>query len=167
MRIEPMSLPKSFGIGLCTLGAVVAVAWGVQDDAGGEAGASSYLLLGNIILVLQCCCMAGLLVLQKPLLSRGVPPTTLTARYYTVAATLTFTVTLLLFPPNEPGAGYAEVFYSADALAAVLFGGVFSVTFVYCALAWATKHSTPTTAALSMTLQPPLNAILSASNFLG
>ena len=40
-------------------------------------------------------------------------------------------------------------------------GAVVGVSFVYVALAWATQRTTPSTTAITMTLQPPLNALLS------
>ena len=47
----------------------------------------------------QCLCMAGLLVVQKPILVR-IPPTSTTALYYTVATGLTAFVTACSVPDS-------------------------------------------------------------------
>lgn len=173
---ERMSSTKASGVAICALGALVTVAWGAadgSDESSNEAnGAGDHVLLGNFILLLQCACMAGLLVTSQRELRRGVPPTTLTARYYSLGAVLTWLVCLAAIPPwgssSEDGSahasGYRLALTTPSALVAIAYGGCVSVTFVYCALAWATKQSSPTTAALSMTLQPPLNAVLSVSS---
>jgi len=176
---ERMSSTKASGVAVCALGALATVAWGAADGSDESSnennGADNHVLLGNLVLLLQCACMAGLLVTSQRELRRGVPPTTLTARYYSVGAVLTWLVCLAAIPPwsNSPGgsesggnahvSGYRIALTTPSALVAIAYGGCVSVTFIYCALAWATKQSSPTTAALSMTLQPPLNAVLSVS----
>mmetsp|Transcript_46761 Transcript_46761/g.94322 ORF Transcript_46761/g.94322 Transcript_46761/m.94322 type:complete len:449 (-) Transcript_46761:9-1355(-) len=172
--METMTRRKALGIFLSLFGAVVVVAWGTADGSEtGEAGANDkHVVLGNFLLLGQCASMAALLVVQKAPLSRGVPPTTLTARYYSVSSVLTILTTLLVLLPfgdfaGEGGKSNAsplkpyEIGRSPAALVAIVYGGTVSVTFTYCALAWATKHGTPSMTALSMTLQPPLNALLS------
>ena len=159
LGVERMTSAKGAGIGLCALGAVVTVVWGVTADTT-EGSDPDKVVFGNVILLLQCASMAALLVLSKKELSRGAPPTTLTARYYTFASLLTLLTAMCAVPPwsSEHNYGIAS---SNEAVVAVLYGGVVSVTFVYCAFSWATKNSNPTTSALSMTLQPPFNAVLS------
>lgn len=152
MRVETLTRHKAVGIGFCALGSFVVTAWGVQGDS--TEGASN-VVLGNIILVIQCFSMAALLVTQKRVLER-YPPTTTTAGYYTVATVMTLITTLAWV--QDPS---AYVIRTSMEWVAVIFGALVGVTYIYCALAWCTQRTSPATTAVSMTMQPPLNALLS------
>lgn len=152
--LESMTPLKMIGVCCCASGAIVVTIFGIKEHSTEIGG--THILLGNIILILQCLSMAGLLVLQKIVLCRGIPPTTLTARYYSITACFVMLVTV----STSTRASFS---LSHESIIAVFYGAIISVSFIYCALAWANKYSAPTTASLSMTLQPPFNAVLSVS----
>ena len=159
--VERLTSRVAFGVGLAAAGALVVVVFGVSGGGGGEANAgasSASVALGNVILLGQCVCMGCLLVLQKALIeSTRLPPTTTTLFYNLIAAAIALVATPLLVGDD---AG-AYVFASWAPVAATLYGAVFGLCFVYVVLGWATALTSPTVVSLSMTLQPPLNALLS------
>jgi len=154
------------GVALSAAGALVVVARGVGGRGGGERnpGATrASVVFGNVVLVGQCACMGVLLVLQKAVLaSSKLPPTTTTFFYNVVAAAAACVAT----PLAVGGAWAAYAFTGAAEILATLYGAVFGLCLIYAALGWATAETSPTVVALSMTLQPPLNALLSVL-FLG
>jgi len=154
--LEIMTLFKGIGILFCAIGAIIVVVWGVTNDET-PGGTSGHVIFGNIILIFQCACMGALLVVQKISLNDGCPPATLTARYYSIASILTIlTTTCVVREPHK-----YMIFTSLEPLLAVIYGGTIGVSFVYIAMAWVVRESSPSTAAISLTLQPPFNAILS------
>ena len=173
LGVEPPARAKGVGVLLCAAGAVVVVLVGAPADR--MRGASDPAL-GNALLLAQCCAMAALLVLEKPVLDAGLKPTFVTAWYYSGAALLTLAAcagvaTARLARGDARGARRELVLGAggADAgraWAAAAFGALVAIPFVYVAMAWANARAGPSAVAASMTLQPPLNAALSAL-FLG
>jgi len=154
------------GVGLAASGALVVVALGVGGGGGGEANVGATrgrVFFGNAVLFGQCCCMGLLLVLQKATLaSSRLPPTTTTLFYNVIAAALACVAT-----PLAVGADLeAYKFSGAAEILATVYGAVFGLCLIYAILGWATARTAPTVVAVSMTLQPPLNAALSVL-FLG
>jgi drug/metabolite transporter (DMT)-like permease len=100
--VEHLSRYGWVGVLICTVGAVVVILWGVKEDdsSGADSATKGKLFYGNFILILQCLSMAALLVAQKPMLRR-IPPTSLTAAYYTVAVFLTLITTLSTVDPSD------------------------------------------------------------------
>lgn len=144
-------------------------------------------MLGNAILLAQCSAMAALLVLQKRVFNRSgtalarpaVPPTFLTAWSYTGAAALTFGVAgaqaaiAAAKSSSSDGDGLRAAGRAlalggdpAAAWRAVLFGVFVGISFTQVAMACVNARAGPSAVASSMTLQPPLNAVLSCL-FLG
>ena len=135
---SPHLTSQAAGIALCAVGSFIVTVWGVTADE--TEGASNLVLgepppprlrfwlsttptlpllhpiVGNIILIIQCLSMAGLLVIQKPVLER-LPPTTITAGYYTVA---TFLTALVTFSSLHEGSEYT--IDSSEGWAAVVYG---------------------------------------------
>lgn len=157
--VEPMSTLKAFGIVVCGIGSVIVTLWGVRVDEG-EIGYNHNYIMGNAILMGQCLSMAALLVMLKVALKR-LPPTTISATHYTVAMVLTSGTTLILVQDKERYEVQGALQWSA-----VLIGAFVGVTYVSIALAWVTRRTSAATAAVSMTLQPVLGAILSVA-FMG
>lgn len=161
MGVETLTLRKAVGVCCSALGAAVVVAFGVSGDGGGEANPDSSkasVVVGNLILLGQCVCMGVLLVLQKSLMSStGLPPTTTTFFYNVIAALISLVATPILVGGDV--ASYR--FTTWQPLLATLYGAVFGLCFIYVVLGWATARTSPTIVSLSMTLQPPLNALLS------
>eukprot|EP00628_Pelagophyceae_sp_CCMP2097_P024622 CAMPEP_0184212382 /NCGR_PEP_ID=MMETSP0976-20121227/13609_1 /TAXON_ID=483370 /ORGANISM="non described non described, Strain CCMP2097" /LENGTH=336 /DNA_ID=CAMNT_0026517101 /DNA_START=39 /DNA_END=1045 /DNA_ORIENTATION=+ len=162
-RIGPRTV---CGICLSACGAVVVVVYGVPADHNTEGGgevSNADAFVGNAILLAQCFCMGGLLVLQKHLITRtGLGAATTTGCYNAVAVVLAVLATTALVG----GDAQHYAFHSAVEIWALLYGVVLGGCLVYVLLAWATQQTSPTVVSLSMTLQPPLNAVLSVL-FLG
>jgi len=171
MGVESLSGRAWAGVTVCAIGAVVVIVWGVRedptptsnddgedDDSGSGSGG---VVLGNIILLVQCVSLALLLVFEKPVLER-LPPISVTACYYSFAAVYTAVTTLAAVPPSAE----EYLIETRAEWVALVYGSTVSVAFIYTALSWATKRTSPSTVAVSMTLQPPLNAALSVL-FLG
>ena len=161
MGVERLTARVACGVFLGASGALVVVAFGVGGDDSGEKNVDaerSTVIFGNVVLLGQCCCMGVLLVLQKAIMSStGLPPTTTTFFYNVVATALAVVATPALV--GAEAAAYR--FGDWAALAATFYGAVFGICFVYVTLGWATHRVGPTWVSLSMTLQPPLNALLS------
>mmetsp|Transcript_27482 Transcript_27482/g.88758 ORF Transcript_27482/g.88758 Transcript_27482/m.88758 type:complete len:491 (+) Transcript_27482:1615-3087(+) len=165
--VERVSASAIVGVLLGAAGAFVVVFYGVPEDTNREGGgpeSKRRLLFGNLFLAGQCVCMGCLLVVQKAVLAANptLGPATLTFLYNGVAAALAIVVTPFLAPSfgGKNGDASAYVPHTKYAVAAIVYGAVVGICVIYVLLAWATQKAGPTVVALSMTLQPPLNAVL-------
>ena len=154
--VEKLGKGTAMGVLFGALGALVVVGLGVPEDPNTEGAKSENLILGNLVLAGQCVCMGCILVLQKAIhANTTIPPTTLTFLYNVIVAVLAVVVTPLLVPPSS-----VYVPASQAAIAALVYGSLIGICIIYSLLAWATTQAGPTLVALSMTLQPPFNAVL-------
>mmetsp|Transcript_7395 Transcript_7395/g.10281 ORF Transcript_7395/g.10281 Transcript_7395/m.10281 type:complete len:454 (-) Transcript_7395:240-1601(-) len=160
--VETATKRTMIGVSFGAFGALIVVLFGVERDKSNTEGdphgfSSRRIAIGNIYLLGQCLCMGALLVLQKALHTRTkIPATTLTALYNSIAAFLATLTTLIIIRQHKN----SYSLQTANEIAAVVYGAIIGICFVYVLLGWATIVAGPTVVALSMTLQPPLNAVL-------
>lgn len=150
-RVERITFVKALGIGLAVCGALVMINpfdFSLHDR----------LLLGNVLILLNCLSYSGYLVLQRPVLRR-LPPLTTVAWAFLFGG-----LGILPLSAHElaaldvhavPGLAWVGVAYSV----------LIQSTINYAIIMWATGRSTPTFVSVYKTLQP-LSGIVLAAIFL-
>lgn len=150
-RVERITLLKALGIGLAVCGALVMINpfdFSFQDR----------LLLGNVLILFNCLSYSGYLVLQRPVLRR-LPPLTTVAWAFLFGG-----VGVVLVSAREVAA------LEVSAMPKLVWVGVaYSIliqsTLNYAIIMWATGRSTPSFVSAYKTLQP-LSGIVLAAIFL-
>ncbi len=151
-RVERVNRRQLAGIGVAVLGALIML----NPFRFSLAPEASF---GNVLIVLNCLCYSGYLVLQRPVLKRLPPLTTVAwAFFFGGAGTLAVTWRDLAAVPfaDLPGLVYVGLAYAV----------VIHSTLNYSLQMWAMGRSSPSLVSSYKTLQP-LSATVLAALFLG
>jgi drug/metabolite transporter (DMT)-like permease len=153
LKLENLTIIKSFGICCAVGGAILTEAWAKHSDQEGKN-----VILGTALVCAQVFCMANIIVFQKPLLNK-YDSTVLTFAFYSLGTGFTILI-CICWATRFSGSD----FYFNNSLLpwlALIYVTVFATFYAYNAYSWAGKQVPPAITTVYTTLQPVSTALLS------
>ncbi|KAF4729277.1 hypothetical protein FOZ62_018965 [Perkinsus olseni] len=162
---EHRSRRRVLGVVTCVAAAISAVISGEHIDDAHPVDWS--VLLGGLLILLQCILTSSIIVLQRGL--RHLSPPYLTGCSYLIGSITTLLLLLswrgtcvaleldcgiLTFALGYSGSS------STEGLVLLLYAVLLATCFVYCAMNWCNRQTSPSVVASFMTLQPVTTAIV-------
>lgn len=161
MRLESRSILKIIGIGFAVVGSLLTLI--LNNFTSGSSSGHSFefswsSIIGVVCFIINTFAYSSYLILQRHLLSLGIPPFTVTLWSFTYGL---FLITIMSSYHLVDFALHTMITTSKEAWFGAVFGGVIGGTIAFTFQTIASKHLTPTIVSIYSTLLPVSSAILS------